>query len=106
VADTIKAKIGQIGKKYEFTIVEDDGVTPVDLSGATVEWIIDGLPILACTLTAGEEANGRCDYILTGTEFVVSNIYQAALKVSNLPGPVTTFTETFEFVAEAIPTPA
>ena len=104
--ENLKVKIGTVGKVFEFTITEEDGTTPVDLTGATVELIVERNATKTCTVVVGEEANGRADYEIVAGDYPTPGVYTGILRISDLPGGVVSWTENFEFSVEATPEPA
>lgn len=99
--ETLRVKIGTIGKVFQLTIVEADGVTPVDITGATVKLFVERNETKTCAVVDGPA--GRADYEVVDGDYPNAGIYTAAAEISALPGGVISWTENFEFTVEATP---
>jgi len=102
--ENLRVKIGTVGKIFELTIVESDGETPVDITGATVELIVERNETKTCAVVDGPA--GRADYEVVDGDYPDAGVYTAAVFITDLPGGVESWTENFEFTIEAPPEPA
>ena len=102
--ENLRVKIGTVGKVFQLTIVESDGETPVNITGATIKLFVERNETKTCTVVDGP--NGRADYEVVDGDYPDAGVYTGAVEISGLPGGVVSWTENFEFSAEAPPEPA
>ena len=81
-----KATQGDYGIPFYFVLLEEDGVTPFNLTGATVVLTIASSSVtltVACTVT--DAANGKCQYAFTSGDAttLVAGTYKLICTASN-----------------------
>lgn len=99
----LRIKVGTVGKTFEFTLTEDDGITPIDITGATVKLFVERNETKACTVIDGP--TGRADYEAIAGDYPNAGVYTGSIEISDLPGGVVSWMNDFEFSVEATPEP-
>lgn len=101
---TLKIRTGETGKVFEFTLTEDDGTTPIDITSATVKMFVERNETKTCAIINGPA--GRADYEAITGDYPTPGVYTGAIEMSGLPAGVVSWTENFEFIVEGTPEPA
>jgi hypothetical protein len=100
--------VGEIGKIWQITIEKPNpspppDLIPRDLSGAIVELIVERN--VTKTGDVVDPIAGRVDFTIEDGDYPTAGVFEGRIRVSNLPGPVTTFTEKFRVNVAAVPLP-